>query len=266
MLPNLYGEIKISFHLLILYFQFIKHKSFSMKKSLVFILLFSVNVIYGQFTKGTRTIGAFLGSTGFSNLSSTYTATNGNNINNTKNQNFNLSVSPSMGWFINENVLVGGNLNFNLNITKYTERGYLTNKGNNFTAGVGAFGRYYFGKSGFMPYTQVTLGTAFGSGSTDFTANYSNYSAKGTGKQSGIFNFSGGAGLGITKMLSKNTGLDLSVGYSFLLNSYKYAYEENRQYVNPVSSELSKVNYDYNGTTHGATISVGFLILLDPKK
>lgn len=236
-----------------------------MKKFFFFLLLCSVNMLYGQFTKGTRTVGAFLSSTGFSTLSSTYTASNGTNINNTKNQNFNLSLSPSMGWFIQENILIGGNLNFNLSNTKYTERSYLTNKGNNFTAGFGAFGRYYFGQSGFMPYAQVTLGTAFGSGSSDFTANYSNYSAKGTGKQSGIFNFSGGAGLGLTKMLSKNTGLDLSVGYSFLLNSYKYSYEENRQYTNS-SVEQLKTNYDYNGTTHGATISVGFLILLDPKK
>ena len=236
-----------------------------MKKVLLaFILLYS-NATYAQFIKGTRTVGINLTSIGFSNLSSSFEPTGGGSTGSSGNNNLNISITPSMGWFLSENVLIGGNLNINISAVKYTEGNYLTSKANTFTTGVGGFGRYYFGKSGFMPFAQVSLGAAFGSGTENLNANYSNYTTKGDGKKNGILNFNSGVGLGITKMISKNTGLDISLGYSFLLTSYKYSFEENRQYSNN-SSELIKTSYKYDGRNHGGSISVGFLVFLDPKK
>ena len=236
-----------------------------MKKILFVFTLLGASVSYGQFTKGTRTVGFNVGSIGFSSLSSTYEPTNGGATGSSGNNNFNISLNPTMGWFINEKILVGGSININLNNSKYTEGNYLTNKGNTFTSGVGGFGRYYLGTSGFMPYGQVSLAAAFGTGTETLNAKYSNYTTKGSGKKNGIFNFNSGIGLGLTKMVNKNTGLDLGLGYSFVLNSYKYSYEENRQYTNN-SSELIKTNYKYSGTNHGVSLSLGFLIFLDPKK
>lgn len=236
-----------------------------MKKFLLIVALLPVLNGFGQFKKGTRTIGFNVASVGFSSLSSTYEATNGGTTGSSGNNNFNISFNPTMGWFINEKALVGGSLNINLSSSKYTEGNYLTNKSNTFTSGIGAFGRYYFGTSGFMPYGQVSLATAFGSGKETLDAKYTSYTAKGSGKRSGILNFNTGVNIGVTKMVTKNTGLDISVGYAFLFNSYKYNYEENRAFTNS-TSELVKTNYKYSGTNHGATISLGYLIFLDPKK
>ncbi len=235
-----------------------------MKKVLFAFILLSTTVTYGQFTKGTRTVGINVASIGFSNLSSTYEPTSGGSTGSSGYDNFNISITPSMGWFLSENVLVGGNVNFNFSAVKYTEGNYLTSKSNTFTAGIGGFGRYYFGKSGFMPFAQASLGAAFGSGTENLSATYSNYSTKGNGKKNGILNVNSGIALGLTKMLGKNTGLDISLGYSFMLNNYKYTFEENRQYSN--TSELIKTSYKYSGANHGGSASVGFLIFLDPKK
>ncbi len=236
-----------------------------MKKVLFALLLLSATTAGAQFTKGTRTVGINVSSIGYSNLTSTFEPTNGGVTGSSGNNNFNVSITPSMGWFLSENVLIGGNLNINFSGAKYTEGNYLESNANTFTGGVGGFGRYYFGKSGFMPYAQASLGIAFGSGTEKLSANYANYTTKGDGKKGGILAFNGGVGLGITKMLSKHTGLDIGLGYSFSSVSYKYSFEENRQYTNPSSSELLKTNYKYNGITHGGTASVGFLIFLDPK-
>ncbi len=235
-----------------------------MKKLLFAFTLFFACTAYGQFTKGTRTVGFNVSSIGFSSLSSSYAPTNGGPTGSSGNDNLSFSLNPTMGWFINEKVLVGGSININLSNGKYTEGNYLTNKTNTFTSGVGGFGRYYFGTSGFMPYGQISLAGAFGSGTEKLTANYQSYTTKGDGKKNGIFNFNSGVGLGLTKMINKNIGLDIGVGYSFVLTSYKYTYEENRQYTNN-SSELIKTNYKYSGTNHGGTLSLGFLIFLDPK-
>lgn len=237
-----------------------------MKKVLFAFILLSTSVTYGQFTKGTRTVGINVASVGFSSLASTYEPTGGGSTGSSGNNNFNISITPSMGWFLNENMLVGGNLNINFNGAKYTEGNYLTSKANTFTGGVGGFGRYYFGTSGFMPYGQVSAGVAFGGGSEDLNATYSNYTTKGTGKKGGIFMFNGGVGLGLTKMITKNAGLDIGLGYSFALTSYKYTFEENRVYTITQTSELIKTSYKYSGASNGGSVSVGFLIFLDPKK
>lgn len=235
-----------------------------MKKLLSAIILLSAFTTYGQFTKGTRTVGINISSIGFSALNSTFyveqigTSSNSNN-------SLNLSITPSMGWFIKENVLVGGNMSVNFNNSKYTAGNNVERKGNSFTIGLGGFGRYYLGTTGFMPYLQATAGVSFGSGKNTWDESYPTYSEKGEANQKGIFNINAGLGAGLTKMVNKNVGIDLGIGYAYTNASYDYSYVTNIQYNNPSSSETRKSDYRYKGSNHGVNFSVGFLVFLDPK-
>jgi hypothetical protein len=238
-----------------------------MKKLLFVFTLFLAGTAYGQFTKGTRTVGFNLSSSGFNSNSSTYEYAQSASLG-SKTNNMNLSITPSLGKFINEKTLVGVNLNINFSNNKYTS-GINEDKGNSFSLGLGGFGRYYFTNTGFMPYAQGVLGVAYGNGKFTWVRDYSNvttpYLEKGSADQKGIFTINAGAGLGLTKMVNKSIGFDLGVGYLFSNSNYKYTTEANRQYSNPVSSEQVKGEYKYSNYSNGVTLSIGFLIFLDPK-
>jgi hypothetical protein len=247
------------------YFHPINLKQLYMKRvCFVLLCLIALNT-YGQFAKGTRTVGINITSIGFSSLNSTFDVDQVGSSG-TTNNNLNLSVIPSMGWFISENILIGGNLNLNYANSKYTAGNNVTRKGNSVGFGLGGFGRYYFGADGFMPYAQAGIGFGFGSGKNTWDEKYTAYSEKGEGNQTGILNLNAGLGVGLTKLINKNIGLDVGLGYAFTNTSYNYSSESNVQFTNPVSSELKRSKYKYTGTNNGVSVSLGFLIFLDPKK
>lgn len=235
-----------------------------MKKLLFILLAFMCSTSYGQFTKGTRTVGLSLTSFNFSSLNSTYDVSQiGSST--TTNNNLNISITPSMGWFISEKVLVGGNLNFNIGNTKYTAGNNVTRKGNSYGVGFGGFGRYYLGSTNFMPYAQASLGAGIGSGKNTWDEVYTNYTEKGEGNQKSIINVSAGIGLGLTKMINKNTGFDINLGYQFTNTTFNYSSVSNVQFTTPPSSEVRKSEYKYTGVNNGVSFSIGFLVFLDPK-
>ncbi len=238
-------------------------------KKLIFASLFFIALSsYGQFTKGTRTVGLSIGSLGFSNFQQTFDYGSGgtfSDINNT----LNISINPSMGKFISDVLLVGGGVTINFSNSKY-DGGTKNNTGNTLTAGVNGFGRYYFGTTGFMPYGQVSLGAGFGSGKRDgdekgtYTSGQT-YSSKYSEKFDGIFDITAGAGVGLTKLVTKNIGLDLGLTYQFNRRSYKYSSVNDLVFTNPTGGEQRKGNNKYTGTSNNVQFSVGFLIFLDSK-
>ncbi len=238
-------------------------------KKLIFASLFFIALgSYGQFTKGTRTVGLSIGGLGFTNFQQT--ADYGNlgsstNITNT----VSVSINPSMGKFISDVLLVGGGVTINFSNSKY-DGGTSNQTGNTVTGGVNGFGRYYFGTTGFMPYGQVSLGAGFGSGKKDgdIKGTYPSgqtYSSKYSEKFDGIIDLTAGAGVGLTKLVTKNIGLDLGLTYQFNSRSYKYSSVNDLVFTNPVGGEQQKSNYKYTGTSNNVQFSVGFLIFLDPK-
>jgi hypothetical protein len=235
-----------------------------MKKLLLVLISFTAFVSYGQFTKGTRMVGVNIGSAGFSANSTSFDQ-EGVGLSTSKTNFINVSVSPSMGWFINENVVIGGNLAINFQNRNYKAGSFADSKTNDLTFGLGAFGRYYFGSSGFMPYLQASLGGAFGSGKATGNSKNSSYSDKWEENRKGIFNLSAGVSAGITKMLNKNVGLDLGLGYSFVNSSYNYSAITNRQYVS-TNTERLETKGKYSNSINGVAVSFGLLIFLDPKK
>jgi outer membrane protein len=253
-------EINFYFH------PFNKHsiKSNNMKKLLLVLISFTALSTYGQFTKGTRIVGVNIGSVGF-NANNTSFDQDGVGVSTSTTNFINFSLTPSMGWFINENIVIGANLGVNFQNRNYKAGSFADSKTNDLTFGLGGYGRYYFGASGFMPYGQVSLGGAFGSGKGTGNSKNSSYSDKWEENKKGIFNLSAGALLGLTKMVNKNIGLDLGLGYSFVNSSYNYSAITNRQFVTS-NTERLETKGKYNNSTHGVAVSIGMLVFLDPKK
>ena len=239
-------------------------------KKLIFasIFLIATAASYGQFTKGTRTVGLSIGGLGFSNFNQT--ADYGNLGSSTSITNtLNISINPSMGKFISDVLLVGGGVTINFSNTKF-DGGTINNTGSTVTGGVNGFGRYYFGTNGFMPYGQVSLGAGFGSGKRngDGKGTYPSgqtFASKYTEKFDGIIDLTAGAGVGLTKLVTKNIVLDLGLTYQFSNRSYKYSSVNDLVFTSPAGGEQQKSNYKYTGTTNNIQFSVGFLIFLDPK-
>ncbi len=230
---------------------------------LVLISVTAISTTYGQFTKGTRIAGISIGSVGFNANNTSFDQESVGTSGSTTNF-LNLSVTPSMGWFLNEKIVLGANLNINFQNRTYKSGSFADSKNNDFTIGLGGYGRYYFGASGLMPYGQVSLGGAFGSGKGSGNSKNATYSDKWTEDKKGIFNLSAGASLGITKMITKNVGLDFGLGYLFTNSSYNYSSVTNRQYT--ASSERLETKGKYSNSAHGVSIAAGMLIFLDPKK
>jgi hypothetical protein len=240
-----------------------------MKKLFIVLLLLNGLNAFSQFSKGTRTVGLNLAGISFTNYQQSFDYGNLGVASNTNN-GFNVSLQPSIGKFVDDKLLIGGGPSINFSTVKFTSRGN-NYSGNTFTGGVNVFGRYYFGGESFLPFLQVNTGVAFGGGSQDgegngTLANNQAYTSKYTENFKSILNFSGGIGAGLTKMINKNVGLDISLSYGFNRRSYNYTATNNVTYTNPASSEQQKTEYKFTGTTNNVGASVGIVVFLDAKK
>jgi hypothetical protein len=155
---------------------------------LIMAMIFSIGS-NAQFLKGTRIVGVSAGSAFFNAGNSDQTVTSIGDVA-IKVTGYGISLTPTMGWFLSENT------------------------------GLGAFVRNYFSKSGaFLPFGQFGFNTGIISRKTDgfFYGGSGGSSYKDTydGKSSGGFFADIAFLLGVTKMLGKNTGLDLQLGYNF---------------------------------------------------
>lgn len=235
-----------------------------MKKLLLICVALGAFSSYAQFTKGMRTVGINIASINFSSNNSSYTPDQGRTTSQS-NTGLNFSISPSMGWFLSEKLLLGGTINFNYSTNKYDAGANDNSKSNNFTGGVGVFARYYLTDGNFIPYAQGYLNGAFGSGKDNGVSSVfvpggiERYSINNTGILSGDL----GLGLGLTKMVNKNVGLDIGLGYNLNITDYKYSRVGDVQY--PASSERREAKGKISNTNNNVRISLGMLIFLDPK-
>lgn len=120
------------------------------------------------------------------------------------NTTFGMALTPKLGYFIQDNVALGGYLNIDLN----------TNKGNtNFGYGIGAFGRYYIRDK----KVEILKKSCF---FFEANAGFAGRNISGTGIESTTTNGLGlGFGPGWTYFITPNIGLeallkyDLTVGF-----------------------------------------------------
>jgi len=250
-----------------------------MQRHILFSILFLSCISFSahcQFKKGTRTVGATVGSIFYNNgsVDVTYPApTQGYSYNS---NSFGAIIMPSMGWFISDNTAIGVSLNINpsgfKNTYEFSGTTYKKDKSTPFNFGIGGFVRNYFGNgSSFMPFgqfnlnfgisTQKTEGFFYGgSGSGVYKETYE-------GKSSGGFFTNAGLTLGLTKMLNPHTGLDMYTGYNFLYSKNTLKTTTLRdEGINGSIDQTSIAEPTTKITNHGFTIGVGFQVFLDARK
>ena len=192
----------------------------------------------------------------------------------TSNSNsFGITLNPSIGWFVSDNIAIGTLLNIGYSHQKNFDEnssGVTFNKNifNSFNFGIGGFARNYFNSSGNLtPFGQFNLNAGIGS-STNSGFYFTN-GDKNTydGKSSGDFFINTGLALGFTKMLNTNTGLDFYVGYSFSYNKKEFKTTTLTDVGNNGSVDLTAISDPTQKfTNHGVAIGIGFQVFLDKKK
>jgi hypothetical protein len=240
---------------------------------LIVLLVFSA-AVNAQFTKGMRTIGATVG-TAFFNGGKTDISypppTAGYTSNN---DNYGISLSPEMGWFVSDNMVAGARLIFAYSKSKTNDvsdaSGNTFNKdeSDRFNAGIGGFLRNYFKSPGSVsPFGQFNLSLGTGSSSTKgFTFNGNDKSSY-DGNSSGDFFINAGISLGITKMLNDHTGLDFFAGYTYSRNKSTFSKTTN---VDQGNNGTIDITFENNPTqkfsNNGLSLGISLQVFLDKKK
>jgi hypothetical protein len=233
---------------------------------------FSANA---QFKKGNIMAGANVGNVLFNSGTSDITVEQiGSNT--SKITSYNVSLNPSLGWFISDKTAVGGALSINPtgNKTTYEQSGttYQSDKYNNFNIGLGGFVRHYFGSSGSMlPFGQFGVNFGISSLKTDGFfyggSGASAYKISYDGSSNGGFFANSTFQLGLTKMVGEYTGLDFYVGYN-------YSHNKNTSKKTTLRDDGNDGSIDSRGenetttkfTNHGFLLGVGFQVFLKGKK
>ncbi len=234
------------------------------------ILQWSANA---QFSKGDRMIGASLGSlllnSGTADISVSSIGSNTSRI-----TGFNVSLSPSVAWFLSEKTAVGLTLNINPNRQKttYEQSGstYQSDMNTAFNFGIGGLVRNYFSGKSLLPFVQLSLNggvstlktEGFFYGGAGSNAYKSSYKGSANG---GVFINSSLSG-GFTKMLGEQVGLDLFLGYTFSYNKNVFKKTTLRDDGNNGSIDTRSENETTTKfTNHGLNAGAGFQFFLRKK-
>jgi len=225
-----------------------------------------------QLEKGMRMVGASVGSVFFNAANADYVYNAGAYTATGKNTAYGLSFTPSYGWFFTDKLVAGAQLSVNYKSDKRTDESngntFYKNEVNTFTFGAGVFARNYFSTSGsFLPFAQLNLEAGTGSAKTEGFLYTNTYKDTRNDKSSGDFSLAAGLSLGMTKMLGKNTGLDIYAGYRFMHYKTDFTSETLRDVgFNGSVDETIKNSYTQKYNSHGFNIGIGFQVFLDKKK
>lgn len=238
------------------------------------VFLLSIGT-HAQFKKGDRMAGSSVGSVLFNSGNSDITVVSiGSNT--SKITSFDARITPSLGWFVSDNTVVGIMLNINPNgqKTSYEQNGstYQSDKNNGFNIGIGGFARNYFpGNGSLLPFGQVSLNGGIsslktegffygGSGSSAYKQTYD-------GNSSGGFFANAAFTGGFTKLVGENAGLDFYIGYNYSYNKNTFKRTTLRDDGIDGSIDTRAENETTTKfTNHGFTIGAGFQIFLRGKK
>ncbi len=243
------------------------------KSLLLFITVFCCLSARSQFTKGTRMVGATIGSSVFSG--GTTDVSGPNQISSSADtKNFSLQITPSIGWFVSNETVVGGS--FLLSVSDQLTRNMATgitfkeDHYNNLDFGAGAFVRHYLkNTSSLRPFAHLYLTAGSGSTKTDGFHYYTEGTAtiKDTydGKSSGRFFYNAGLNGGFTKMLNPNVGLDLFAGYLYSFSNRTTKTTGITDHTDPAQDTRAEYETTQKFTGHGFTIGIGFQVFLSKK-
>lgn len=244
------------------------------RKSAGFLLvtLTFVMVSNAQFSKGMRTVGASVASGFFNSGKYEYTFPAPTAGYNSDANSFGINVTPDMGWFISDNMVIGARLsagyNYEKNIDAFNNVTFRKGLEKKLRLGLGAYARNYFAASGsFKPFGELHLDAGIGSASTEGFTYTSVYRESYEGKSSGDFFADAGLSIGATKMITPHTGLDFFAGYTYSYNKNTYKTTRYRDVdINGSIDETAVENPTTKITNHGFTFGIGFRIFLEKRK
>lgn len=246
-----------------------------MRKKYVILtaMVFSAMASEAQFSKGDKMVGTSVGSIFLNSGGSdvTFPQTRGYS---SKTSSYGLRIEPAFGWFISDKTVIGASININPNGQKVTYEDLGTtfqkDKTTNFNIGVGGFARNYFGSpSNFRLFGQFGFNAGINSSKTEGFRYYSgapNYKVSYDGKSSGGFFANAIVQLGLTKMVSDHTGLDIYLGYNYSYNKNTFLTTTLTDINNDGSIDTRAENEPTTKfTNHGLIVGVGFQIFLKGK-
>ena len=195
------------------------------------IFLAAISIMAGisanaQFRKGDKMVGASVGSFFFNSGGSDVSIPQSRGYSSNTNS-WGIIIEPAIGFFISSKTAIGGTLFINPSSqkTSYEDGGttFQEDQKSDFSLGVGAFARNYFGtnSSSLMPFGQFGFNTGINSSGTEGFRYYDSnpdYKTSYDGNSSGGFFLNTTLQVGASKMMGENAALDFYVGYNYSYN------------------------------------------------
>lgn len=163
-----------------------------MKKLILILLLLPALLVFNNNAEAQTEQGSTLFGAQLTNISLNFLEGN---------TSFDLGISPKVGFFVADNVVIGGEVNLGLSTrTDFTQIDYL----------VGPFGRYYFNNEEIdVTVSQRSLFFA------EANAGIQGSNVKSGGNTSNSNGLGLGAGVGLAYFVSPTVGLETSLKYNF---------------------------------------------------
>jgi hypothetical protein len=148
-----------------------------------------------------------------------------NNTDSEPNKTTNINLLPKIGYFVKDNLAIGGDLHFGYSHSK-NESGEYSSENNLTIFGIGPFIRHYFPAEKTMPYFEV--GGLLGSYTNNYKYSYSNNSEESKNKAR-TYGFN--AGLGVAFLVGTRATIDGLIGYSSMTIKEKDENPDNERMV-----------------------------------
>lgn len=215
--------------------------------------------LFAQTEKGARLIGVSLGSLSYTNSDSKTSYSNTPTVYNSDGSSFSISVNPNIGWFVKDNLAVGGgfSVSFYSSESKSSNTGSTTTSTSNYTQPsvyIGPFARYYFsGSKKGMPFAQANfqLGISGGNSKSETSTGASSETKT---KPKGDWN--AGVQFGYEHFINQSIGFYGSLGFNYGKTKTQYEYRPSTGSGYDYTSEYSRFYIPVN---------IGLQIHLAPK-
>lgn len=238
-----------------------------LKGFLLTIIIFLSLSASAQLKKGAHFIGATIGSSVFSAGTTEYSQGYASD-----NVNFNISLSPSYGKFLKDNLVAGVSFLVNssyqkINYKTLSDTIYNSSKWTSTDIGLGLFSRYYFStEKKLIPFLHgfVNGGIGFGNNSG---FNFGNdgvgaYMETYKGKTSNRSFVNAGLNFGVTRLLNPTVGIDAYAGYVFSYSRLTSETTSVREYTSGGSVE-QEFSSTQKFTGNGLNVGIGVQVFLN---
>lgn len=216
-----------------------------MKKVLLSVLALTIcsTFVFSQTKKGDKLVGVGFGSVSYTNSDSKTTYSNTPTVYKSEGNSFSISVNPNVGWFIQDDLAVGGGVSISFYNSKSTSSNSSStttseSKYNQPSFYLSPFARKYFsGSATGKPFVQ--LGVQYGIAGGKSTSKTSTGSSSETTTKP-KYDFNGGLSVGYEQFLSKTLGFYFSIGFNYGKSKTTYEYRPSTGTGYDYSSEYSR--------------------------